>query len=192
MFKVIGKGPYCAISYDSLTFKDLEFYLSSQGKTLCRQNPDDFLASSGNTDVFYINLVPRFPLRKQISQHLDHQELHRFSVLPEQTYITENIKDGVFVYPGTTIYPSAIIQSDVIIHSNSSIAHGAEIGQGSFLSGQVTVCGSSRIKNYCWIGAGTIIIDKVSVAEGTSTAVKSLIINDIIQENTHYKKHVDF
>jgi UDP-3-O-[3-hydroxymyristoyl] glucosamine N-acyltransferase len=192
MFKISGNGPYCAISYDGLTFKDLEFYLSSQGKPLSRLNPDDFLASCGNTDVFYMNLVTQFPLRKEICQHLDHHQLRRFTVLPEQIYITENIKDGVFVYPGTIIYPSAKIQSDVIIHANSAIAHGVEIGQGSFISGQVTVCGSSQISKYCWIGAGTMIVDKVSVAEGTSTAAKSLIINDIIQENTYYKKHINF
>ena len=71
MFTIIGDGPYCAISYDSPTFVDLQFYMEQLGHKLHRQDPDDFLSRAPDHDMQFINLVTRFPLRQEISQQFD-------------------------------------------------------------------------------------------------------------------------
>lgn len=192
MFKVVGSGPYCAISYDSATFADLSYYMGEVGLTLQRCQPDDFLASVPNKKLQYINLVTVFPLRRQISEYLDHQSLNRFSFFAGYIPETHHKPSGVFTYPGVSIYPSAQIGNDVLIHGNSGIAHQTKIGQGCFVSGHVVVCGSTRVGDYCWLGVGTTIVDNITIADGTTTVTRSLVINDIHEPNTVYKKHANF
>ena len=192
MFTVIGSGPYCAVSYDSATFADLSFYMGEIGLELQRQDPDEFLSAVPDNTCQYINLVTKFPVRRQVSKHLDQCSLERFSFFASYVPNIENKKLGLFVYTNVSIYPSAEINHDVIVHSNSAIAHGSRVGQGSFISGNVIICGGTDIGKYCWLGAGTIVVDNLKVADGTSTVTRSLVINDILIPDTNYKKHTNF
>jgi NDP-sugar pyrophosphorylase family protein len=192
MFTVVGQGPYRAVSYDSATFADLSFYMSELGLEVRRLDPDEFLSSTPDDTYQYINLVTKFPLRQQISEHLDRCSLERFSFFASYIPNTENKKLGSFIYTNVSIYPSAEIDRDVIVHSNSAVAHKAHVGQGCFISGSVIVCGGTDIGKYCWLGAGTIVIDNLRIADGTSTVARSLIINDILTPGTNYKKHTNF
>lgn len=190
MFKIIGKGPYCAISYDSPTFNDLHFYMEQLGCKLLRQDPQEFLSGDINHDIQYINLVSKFPQRQEISEFLDKNSLCRFSFFGCYIPQLKNISDGVFVYPGVDIYPSAKIQSDVVIHSGCLLAHGSIISQGSFLSGHIAIAGGTTIGKYCWIGLNAMCIDNISIANHTTINSRSLVIKSIVEEHTTYNKHI--
>ena len=190
MFTIVGNGPYCAVSYDSATFLDLHFYMKTLGHTLIRLDPDEFLSLIPDNNIQYINLVTKFPLRQKISQHLDTNLLDRFSFCASYLPQSKNIAGGVFVYPGVNIYPSAQIGPDVIIHSGVSIAHNTKVGQGSFISGHVVIGGSTKLGEYCWIGMDASVIDSIFIANHTTINSRALVINDIVNENTVYNKHI--
>ena len=192
MFTIIGNGPYCAVSYDSPTFNDLHFYMGQLGHELLRQDPQEFLLGDIDHNSQYINLVTKFPLRQEISQFLDKNLLSRFSFFASYIPQLKNISSGVFVYTGVNIYPSAKIDSDVIIHSGCWIAHECNIQQGNFISGHVLVAGNSTLGKFCWVGADTLVIDKIYIANYTTINCRSLVINDIVDENTTYNKHIKF
>jgi carbonic anhydrase/acetyltransferase-like protein (isoleucine patch superfamily) len=190
MFKIIGGGPYCAVSYDSVTFDDLRFFMNQAGYELTRCDPDEFMRSEPDHSVQYINLVTQFPLREKICQYLDTNSLDRFSFFVCYVPQLNNIGNGVFVYPGVNIYPSAKIESDVIIHSGSSIAHGCNIGQGSFISGNIVMAGNANLGKWCWVGMQAGLVDNISIANHTTINARALVVKDIIDENTTYIKHI--
>jgi serine acetyltransferase len=160
------------------------------GHKLHRQDPDEFLLSAPNNGFRYINLVTKFPLREKISQQLDKHSTSRFSFFASYIPQSKNIGHGVFVYPGVNIYPSVKIGSDVIIHSGSTIGHNSIIGQNTFISGNTSLAGSVKVGKCCWVGVDALIIDNVSVANYTTINARSLVIKDIVDENSTYKKHV--
>jgi acetyltransferase-like isoleucine patch superfamily enzyme len=190
MFTIVGGGPYCAISFDSPTFDDLQFYMDQDGYKLSRLDPNEFLLSEPDCAMQYINLVTRFPLREEICRHLDTNSLDRFSFFASYLPQSKNIAGGVFVYPGVNIYPSAQIGPDVIIHSGGWIAHNTKIGQGSFISGHVIIAGSTKLGEYCWLGINASIIDNIFIADHTTVNSRALVINDIVDENIIYNKHI--
>ena len=79
MFRIVGNGPYCAISYDSPTFFDLHFYMKQLGQDLHRHDPLEFLKTEPNQNIQYINLITKFPLREEISEFLNKNSLDRFN-----------------------------------------------------------------------------------------------------------------
>ena len=189
VLKISTSGPYCAISYNSQTFNDLSYYMNLLGEKLDRIDPDKFLEITLKQETKYLNLVSKFPLRQKISEHMDQLNVDRFSFFA--TYIPDNasIENGCFFYPNVSVYPLVSVEKDVIIHSQSGLAHGVCVASGCFISGSVTICGSSKIGKNCWIGAGTLIIDNISIAQGTYLFPRSVVSKDVVQENTVYKKY---
>jgi UDP-3-O-[3-hydroxymyristoyl] glucosamine N-acyltransferase len=159
------------------------------GAKLDRIDPDRFLGIGPDPTTHYINLVTTFPAREHVCRHLDVTDAQRFSFLACAAPNVDNIKPGCLLYPGTVLYPSAVIEKDVLIHANSLIAHKSSVEQGCFISGQVVISGSVTVGEYSWLGVGTVVSDHVSVAARTTTCVRSVIIENIVQENTIYKKH---
>lgn len=189
VLRISTGGPYCAISYDSQTYNDLSYYMNLLGKKLDRIEPDEFLELNLQQEKQYLNLVSKFPLRQTINEHMDQISVNRFSFFA--SYIPDNasVGNGCFFYPDVSVYPSVSVEKDVIMHARSGLAHGTYVAQGCFISGGVLVCGSSKINKNCWIGAGTLIIDNISIAQGTHFFPGSIVSRDIVKENTVYKKH---
>ena len=188
---VTDSGPYYAISYQSPTFEDLNFFMNQAGKSVIRIDPDKFLGLEHCNNGQYINLITRFPLRQKISEKMDSIHADRFSVFAN-CFVpsSERVGKGCFLYPGVSIYPSTEIDQDVIIHANTLIAHGTQIGRGCFISGLVCIAGSVHIGEYCWLGVRTTVSDNVSLAKNTHTVIASTVVDNIIEPNTIYKKHL--
>jgi acetyltransferase-like isoleucine patch superfamily enzyme len=187
---VTHDGPYLAVSYDSSTFEDLVFFMTAAGATVERIDPDEFLALDSLSDVYCMNLVTRFPLRQQISQHLDKIDAKRFSCFACPVPYVQNAPEGCFFYPNVSIYPSAKIDHDVIIHSNTTVGHSSSIAHGCFISAQICIAGSTNIGPCCWIGAAATIADKITLAPNTEIMMRSIVTQNITTPNTVYKKHV--
>jgi len=190
-FFVTEPGPYLAISYQSPTFNDLEFFMKHHGKTVARVDPDEFLTCHEIVDSSYINLVTKFPLRQKVSEHLDILQAKRFSVFVSCFVpVLDDIADGCFFYPFVWIYPLTRIGRDVILHSGTGIAHRTVIGQGCFISGQVGIAGSVNIGEYCSLGFRSTISDNIMIANNTYITIGATVISDITKSNTVYKKHL--
>lgn len=167
-----------AISFATVTFEDLEFYLKyNHNVELLRQEPDDFFSNTTTLNQSqYINLVTQdFDLRKKISKHLDANQCERFTYIhPDASVQGAFVGGGVLIHPGVTLYPRANLRNDIIVHASALIGHNADIGNGTFVGGLTGIGGSTRIGEYCFIGqsaniiAGIEVVDDVIVATGAN------------------------
>jgi hypothetical protein len=186
LYKDNKNGKLCAVSYDSVTFADLKFFLNNAYNIeLERIDPDLFLNSIPTQLINYINLVTKFPLRKKVTDHLNHCNAARFSYSVDDIPTVDLQKSsGSFFYPNVSLYPGAIIGQDIIIHSNSLIAHGSNISSGCFISGGVIVCGGATIGNNCWVGASVTVVDQINIANDTTISVGGVVHKNIDQPGT--------
>jgi UDP-3-O-[3-hydroxymyristoyl] glucosamine N-acyltransferase len=173
--------PLVAISYDTVTFNDLKFYLKhNHSVELTRQDPEEFLKNSTNLSQ-YINLVIQdFDLRKEINKHLDSNHFDRFTfVHPDSSVQGADIGNGVMIYPGVIIYPDVKIKNDVIVHSATAIGHNTKIESGTYVSGGVIFGGGADIGNNCFIGLRATILDGIKIINDVTVSQGSTIKKDI-------------
>jgi acetyltransferase-like isoleucine patch superfamily enzyme len=175
-----------AISFDTSTFKDLQYFLSLESLTLDRIDPDN-LFQIKNSQSCFINLVTvDMKLRQRINLELDTLQSDRFSYVHPSSVVCQDLTNlGIFVYPNSTVYPRTMLDKDIIIHSGCAIAHNVHIKQGTFISGGVTIGGNSHIGAYNWIGISVSVFDKVSIVDHVILGAKSVIKHDITAPGTY-------
>ena len=174
--------PCAAISYDTVTCKDLTYYMSRESVDLIRISPEHFIQNPTNK-YQYINLVVNdIELREAVTNKLDSNDLDRFSFVHDQASVATFIgPTGILIYPHVTVYPNAKINNDVIIHANTLIAHFCELGKGTYVSGSVTVGGNTKIGNYCRVGMSATINDKLTIVSYVKIGPDALIRKNIIK-----------
>ena len=177
--------PFAAISYDTLIFQDLLIFMQQENIKLIRIDPTEFLFNSSN-DYQYINLVVRDTKeRQQIVNHLDTNKLSRFTYIHPNVINDGTVNPGCMIYPGTIIYRNALINKDVIIHSHCEAAHNVIINQGSYLSGRVTIGGSSVIGKFTNLMIGVIIYDKITVCDNVTIGAGTIVRKSITLPGTY-------
>lgn len=177
-----------AISFDTATYQMLSHFVKDHdGYTLARIDPLEFLSTKNFPDGAFINLVIKdFDLREKISFFIDDNDLERFTLIHDFSYVDQtNIGPGCLIYPLAVIYPGAVIHKDVIMHSHSGVAENSQIGAGSFISGDVKICGSSVIGDYCQINVGAIVYDKVTIVSHTIIGAVTIVRKNISVPGTY-------
>lgn len=169
---------FCAVSYESNTFRDLQFFLAESKVCLQRIDPESFLSGQRMIGACnYINLLTKdMDGRQQICEIFDTDNLDRFSFVHDTSTISgARIGLGSFVYPLVSIYPNARTGPDVVIHSQSLLAHAVEVGQGSIFSGAVTVGGSTKIGDYCVFGLAATVYDRIHITSHCHFGARTVI-----------------
>lgn len=99
------------------------------------------------------------------------------------------IRSGVEIGPYTVIhcaiFGSTLIDRQAKIGSCCSIGHGAKIGKRTILPAKVSVAGSAKIGDGCWISIGTTIKDWAVVPDETIIGAGSLVL-DKLEESGMY------
>ena len=190
--------PLMAISYDTQTFNMLYHYvLDETGIEINRILPADFLKDL-STEYQYINLVVKdFDERKQVSWALDQHSLDRFTYV-EQSHqaISKLILSRSFsIGPGCFIYPAVFgylgsIGKDVIVHSFVKLAENVSIGDGSFVSGSVTIAGGCKIGAWNFIGNNIFMIDNITTVDHVRLLPGLGVRKNIESAGTYYNPHV--
>ena len=191
MFHVIGHAPYFVVSYESMTYQDLECYMAHIGQSVQRIDPDEFLSSSSVPQGSYMNLVHMIHHtdRSKIYQHMADLDCERFSFTGSFIPQASQLDGGCFVYPNVSILPNSHVGKDVILHEGTVVGHYAMVGDGTFTSMNVSIAGKANIGNFCWIGADVTIADKVDIADHTTILMRSIVTRSITNTHTTYQKH---
>lgn len=71
------------------------------------------------------------------------------------------------------------IGNGVKIDHMCHIGHNSIIGDGSIITANVTLCGSTRIGKNVWIGAGSKILNKVTVGNNAYIGLGTIVIKDV-------------
>jgi UDP-3-O-[3-hydroxymyristoyl] glucosamine N-acyltransferase len=177
-----------AVSFDTVTYHDLQCFVNEHHEyKLTRIDPQEFLTTKQSSDVSYINLVIKdFELRKQVTHHLDDNNLDRFSLVHDQCYATSaDIALGCMIYPLVSIYPRTVLQRDVIVHSLTLIAHQCKIGVGGFISGGITIAGNTSIEEFTQIGIDATIYDQVNIVKNSIIGAGTVVRKNILISGTY-------
>lgn len=178
---------YAAISFETVTFNDLSWYMSELDIPLTRIDPEKFLSTTtADKDLSVINLVILDKiLREKVSTHIDSINQSRFSYSYSNNVLMSNLGLGVFSYPFTVIASGAKINNDVILQGFNAIAHNSIIGKGTVLDIRATVCGGSTIGNFCHLHTETVVYDKVSIVDNVVISANSKIRKSIHHSGTY-------
>lgn len=82
-----------------------------------------------------------------------------------------------------TIEP-AVVEDDVKISSHVHIAHNCEIGAGSILVAAVSVSGSTRVGERCWLAPGALVRNKLTLGEGVTVGMGAVVVKDVAARQT--------
>ena len=95
------------------------------------------------------------------------------------------IANGVVLGEGTVVLAGAIVNADAkigkhsVVNTGAIVEHDCIIGDFTMLAPRATVCGFSKIGNMCWVGAGSSIINMISVRDNTVIDVGAAVVENI-------------
>lgn len=90
-----------------------------------------------------------------------------------------NIGEANIICPFVHIGPQANISNNNIINTHSTIEHETVIQSHCHVATTSVVSGRSLLGDFVFLGAGTTVIDNVSIASETTVAAGSVVIDDI-------------
>lgn len=107
-------------------------------------------------------------------------------VSPRAT-VFDNLKIGCncFIGDGNIVQPFVSLGEGVVLMGGNFLAHHAIVDDYSLLTAGAVICGSTHIKNNCFIGAGAIINDGLTIAPFTVVGAAAYIARNT-KENGVY------
>ena len=96
-----------------------------------------------------------------------------------------HVGTGTFIAPHAYVGPQAKIGNNTIINTGSVIEHETVIGDYTHIAPHATICGRSRIGNNVFCGAGSTVIDRISICENVVIGAGAVVVNDILEAGTY-------
>lgn len=96
-----------------------------------------------------------------------------------------HISPGCFVGHQAHIGPMARMGMGCIINSGAVVEHETELKDFVHVSVNATVAGRCKIGRQVWLGAGSIIIDKVVIGEHVVVGAGAVVIADLPESGTY-------
>jgi UDP-3-O-[3-hydroxymyristoyl] glucosamine N-acyltransferase len=85
----------------------------------------------------------------------------------------------VFINANSTIAVNSVVSNNSLINRDVSIGHHVVIGEYCNLAPSVTITGAASIKDYVFIGAGSVVINGVNIGTGATVAAGSLVVRNV-------------
>jgi UDP-N-acetylbacillosamine N-acetyltransferase len=107
--------------------------------------------------------------------------IHPSATISQSATIGENN----IIFPQVCIEPNVKIENNNIIWSQSLVGHDAKIGSHNYISAKVLVGGNSSLKNACFLGNSTSMINDLEIEDETYLVAGSFLFNNT-KEHTKY------
>tara|TARA_B110001450_G_scaffold256377_1_gene286636 strand:- start:10963 stop:11607 length:645 start_codon:yes stop_codon:yes gene_type:complete len=103
------------------------------------------------------------------------------SLISDEANVSQSadLGEANIICPFVNLGPQVKILDNNIINTHSTIEHETVIQSHCHVAPMTVVSGRSLLGDFVFLGAGTIIIDKISIVSNTSVAAGSVVINDI-------------
>lgn len=185
---ISNNKPFTAISYDTVTFRDLKYWMKTFHDIEIERLDPDIALEQLSPSYQYMNLITRdISIREKISKKLDHENADRFTfVHPKASVDIDLSPSGILIYPNVSIYPNAVIGKDVIVHGNSLIAHLVNVGNGSYISASASIAGTTKIGEYCVIGLSAILFDNLTICSYVTIGAGAQVRKNIDLPGTYF------
>lgn len=132
--------------------------------------------------------------KRDIKSRLDEYDFNYTNILNSDTCVNKTVDIGVgnIIMGNVSISGNVKIGNHICIYYQSCISHDCTIGDYSTICPGVTICGNVNIGEGCFIGAGTVIKEKINIVDNVTIGAGSLVLRDITEEGTYYGHPVQF
>jgi sugar O-acyltransferase (sialic acid O-acetyltransferase NeuD family) len=103
------------------------------------------------------------------------------SIIHPSAVVSQSAKIGknVFINANSTVSANVIISDNVFVNRDASIGHDVSIGSHTNIGPAVTITGSASIYESVFIGAGSIIINAISIGTASTVAAGSVVTRNV-------------
>lgn len=121
--------------------------------------------------------------RKAMYEKLKSKKYECINYIHSSSIIDSSVKLGKnnIILGNTIVEPFVEIGNNNIIWSSCTISHNVEIDSHSFFASQIVLGGFSKVKDNCFIGFNSTIIQNVTLEKETLIAAKSLVLKNTKQ-----------
>lgn len=99
---------------------------------------------------------------------------------------TAEIGEGAVIYPKCIIDKNTHIKNNVLLNWGTGIGHDSILEEHSFFAPRATLAGCTKIGEMCFIGAGAVIIDHISIANSTLIGGGAIVVENITKPQGIY------
>jgi len=145
------------------------------------KNNENMIIAIGNNNI-----------RKNINNKLKHKNIKWKTLIHPFTYInkTSIIEEGSIICAGVIIQPNVKIGKHSIINTNSSIDHDCILEDYTHIAPGSTLCGNIFINEGTFIGAKTVIKEKILInGKWNIIGCGSVVIKNIDKNKSIYYGH---
>ena len=71
-----------------------------------------------------------------------------------------------------------------MLYTGSIVEHDCVVGEHSYLSPRVTLCGGVQVGRRVFIGAGATVLPNVSIGDGATIAAGAVVTSDVDANST--------
>jgi sugar O-acyltransferase (sialic acid O-acetyltransferase NeuD family) len=148
---------------------------------------NDYLQEQFADYAFFIGLgYKQLAAKEKILQQLLSAGRNLPSLVHHTAWIapTAHIGQAVYVYPLCNIDKNVVLAPGALLNNSVTISHDSVVGQCSYLSPGVVVCGFTQIGSGSFIGAGTTLANHVSLGSNVVVGIGSVVTQNI-PDGTH-------
>lgn len=124
---------------------------------------------------------PHAKRRIELSEKLISHGLNYINLIHKKSLIEHHVKLGIGlqIHSGVTINPFATVGSWCILNTNSLVEHDDVLEDGVELGPRATLCGNVQVGKYTWIGAGSVVRQRIKIGSNVIVGCGSVVVKDI-------------
>lgn len=143
----------------------------SEGLSFLRERKVDYFIATGDN------------YQRKENFELLYRSTGKFPIncIDSSVFISKSAKIGYgnLICPQAVLHTGANVGNCTIINTSSVVDHDSVVEDFSQVSPNVTLCGYVKIGRLAFIGAGSVLIPKISVGEGSIIAAGSSVIKNV-------------
>ncbi|EGQ7738587.1 acetyltransferase [Vibrio parahaemolyticus] len=195
---MIGGGGHASVLADILIFQGREILAVISPEDISQRpvfkgmthlkNDEDVLAFSKDKVLLVngIGMMPKSGFKRKINEYFLSLGYRFETVIANSAYVSpfSKIETGAQILPMAIIQTGVTVGSHSIINSGALVEHDCNIGSYNHIAPRATLCGQVETKNNVYVGAGSTVIQGVSIGSDSivgagASLTKSLETNTI-------------
>lgn len=132
-----------------------------------------------------IGMMPKSGFKKKINEYFLSLGYQFETVIADSAFVSpfSKIETGAQILPMAIIQIGATVGSHSIINTGALVEHDCSVGTYNHIAPKATLCGQVETKDNVYIGAGSTVIQGISIASGTVVGAGA-ILTQSVEENT--------
>lgn len=176
----------------------IDFLIDDTPNKLSPYSDIEFIGTRGNFNRWFLGRNseefgfviaignPYGQQRKNISNWLRSFGIEAVSFADPTSYIDKSAKFDIGLQAMKYSMLSTLTQAgeQCILNTKSLVEHHCELGDGVEVGPNATLCGRVVVKNFTWIGAGSVILPRLNIQENNIIGAGSVVVKSIEEPNS--------